>query len=275
VPAAGSDPGAAETYTHGHHESVLRSHRWRTVDNSAAYLRADLVPGRHVLDVGCGPATITLDIARRVAPGTVVGVDRAGEIVADARASAAAAGVDNLRIEEGDVYSLDFAAGSFDVVHAHQVLQHLADPVRALAEMRRLCAPDGVVGARDGDYAGMTWYPRVPALDRWMELYQTVTRTNGGEPDAGRRLLSWARAAGFSRIEPSASVWCFATPADRAWWGGLWADRTRASAFGEQVVADGLADHAELEQIARGWHDWAAADDAWFAVLHGEVRCTP
>ena len=61
------------TYTHGHHESVLRSHKWRTVDNSAAYLAPRLTNGISVLDLGCGPGTITADIGRRVAPGRVLG----------------------------------------------------------------------------------------------------------------------------------------------------------------------------------------------------------
>jgi Methyltransferase domain len=65
------------TYTHGHSEPVLRSHRWRTAENSCAYLlphlRADMTP----LDVGCGPGSITADLAGRVA--SVVGVDRSTE----------------------------------------------------------------------------------------------------------------------------------------------------------------------------------------------------
>ena len=60
----------AERYTHGHHESVLRSHTWRTVDNSAAYLAPLLRPGLTVLDVGAGPGTITVELAERVAPVT-------------------------------------------------------------------------------------------------------------------------------------------------------------------------------------------------------------
>ncbi len=64
------------TYTHGHHESVLRSHRWRTAANSAAYLLPYLRPGQDLLDIGCGPGTLTGDLARAVSPGRVVGIDR-------------------------------------------------------------------------------------------------------------------------------------------------------------------------------------------------------
>ena len=111
----------------------------------------------------------------------------------------------------GDVHALDFADGTFDVVHAHQVLQHVADPVQALREMRRVCRPGGVVAARDSDYAAMTWYPAVPELDEWLALYQRVARHNGGEPDAGRRLLAWARAAGFADVDrATAGTWCYA-----------------------------------------------------------------
>ena len=56
-------------YTHGHAESVLRSHRTRTAANSAAYLLPHLAPGQRLLDVGSGPGTITADLATLVAPG--------------------------------------------------------------------------------------------------------------------------------------------------------------------------------------------------------------
>src|SRR3954471_14716338 len=74
-----------DTYTHGHHESVLRSHTWRTAQNSGAYLLGHLRPGLNLLDVGCGPGTITVDLAARVAPGRVVGVDAAEPIIEQAR----------------------------------------------------------------------------------------------------------------------------------------------------------------------------------------------
>jgi SAM-dependent methyltransferase len=259
-------------YAHGHHESVLRSQRWRTAANSAAYLLDRVVAGRDVLDVGCGPGTITIDFARRVAPGRVVGVDRA-EVVDVARREAE--GVANVEFCVGDVYRLPIADATFDVVHAHQLLQHLCDPVAALVEMRRVCRPAGVVAVRDGDYAATVWYPADRVLDRWLELQRCVIGDSGGDPDAGRRLLGWARRAGFSEVVPSASVWCFATPQDRGWWAGMWAERVVGSAFAGQVVGRGLASRVDLEGIARAWRRWGSAGDGWFVMVHGEVLCTP
>jgi ubiquinone/menaquinone biosynthesis C-methylase UbiE len=261
----------ADRYTHGHHDSVLRSHRRRTAENSAAYLLDRLAPGQRLLDVGCGPGTITADLAVRVAPGDVVAVDNAPAALDACRATLAERGVTTVTVERADVYRLPYADGSFDVVHAHQVLQHLSDPVAALSELRRVCRPDGVVAVRDADYPAMAWYPEEPGLDRWMSVYLAVARSNGAEPAAGRRLLAWARAAGFDDIVPSASVWCHATPEDRAWWGGLWAERATASAFAGQAVTGGHAERGELEEIAAAWLRWAADDDGWFVVPHGEV----
>ena len=259
-----------DTYTHGHADAVLQSHRWRTVDNSAAYLAPHLRPGLDVLDVGCGPGTLTVDLARRVAPGRVVGLDVSAAPLAEARALAEAAQV-TAEFAVGDVYGLDVADGTVDVVHAHQVLQHLTDPVAALREMARVCRPGGLVAVRDVDYAATTWFPASPGLDRWLELYGQVARRNDAEPDAGRRLLSWAHAAGLTDVVATTGAWCFATPAEREWWGRSWAGRATGSAFAEQAVAYGLSSPAELADIADAWLAWAAADDGWLAMLHGEL----
>ncbi|MEP7024244.1 MAG: methyltransferase domain-containing protein [Actinomycetota bacterium] len=263
----------ADQYMHGHHDSVLRSHRWRTAANSAAYLLPDLTGTTRLLDVGCGPGTITLDLARRIPAGHVTGIDAADEALAGARAAASREPQANVRFERGDVCQLSFADDAFDVVHAHQVLQHLADPVAALAEMRRVCRPGGVVAVRDGDYGGMCWYPEDPELTEWRALYQRIARAVHGEPDAGRRILAWARAAGFTDIRPSASVWCYATPDERAWWGDLWADRVTQSSFGERAIAHHLATQADLDRLAGAWRRWASSADGWFLIPHGEVLC--
>jgi SAM-dependent methyltransferase len=266
-------PEAEARYLHGHHESVLRSHRWRTAENSAGYLLPLLAAGQQVLDVGCGPGTITVGLATRVGEGRVVGIDAAEEVLADASAEAARHGQRNVSFEVGDVYRLGFEDGAFDVVHAHQVLQHLADPVAALIEMRRVCRPGGIVAARDGDYGGMIWFPEDYELGEWLALYERVARAVNGEPDAGRRLLAWARAAGFTEVEPSASSWCYATPGERAWWGAIWAERLTQSNFGELAVSHGLATSEDLGRLAGAWERWAASEDGWFFVPHGEIVC--
>lgn len=258
-----------DTYTHGHHESVLRSHRWRTAENSAAYLLPHLRAGQDLLDVGCGPGNITLDLAARVAPGRVVGIDAALDVVETA--SEANDRPEQVSFAVGDVYALEHADASFDVVHAHQVLQHLTDPVAALREMRRVVRPGGVVAARDGDYAAFTWAPDAPDITRWNELYHQIARHNRAEPDAGRYLLGWAHAAGFTDVTATSSTWTFADPESRAWWGGLWADRVTQSAFATQAIEYGYSDRAELETIAAAFRRWADSPDGFFLVPHCEI----
>ncbi|HBJ72762.1 MAG TPA: hypothetical protein DDY88_03415 [Actinobacteria bacterium] len=266
-------PQRHDTYTHGHHSSVLRSHSARTAQNSAAYLLGRLSPGARVLDVGCGPGSITLDFARLVAPGKVIGIERSMTAVESAKSAALAANIDNVSFAVGDVYELDFEGASFDIVHAHQVLQHLSDPPAALSEMQRVCKPGGVVAVRDADYSAMSWYPQSPGLTRWLELYMQVARANGGEPDGGRHLLAWAHAAGLQAIEASASVWCYATADERAEWGQTWAIRVTESEFAKQAVAAGFADATELDALAQAWREWSVHPDGWFTIPHGELLC--
>lgn len=262
-----------DVYTHGHHESVLRSHGWRTAEDSAGYLLPKLRQGMAVLDVGCGPGTITIDLARVVAPGPVAGIDRSAEVI---QGAADTDGLpDNVTFAVGDVYTLDAEDGSFDVVHAHQVLQHLSEPVAALREMRRVCRAGGIVAVRDADYEAFTWAPEDERLSAWLRTYRSVAKDNGAEADAGRRLKRWAREAGFSETLATASVWCFSEELDRSWWGSLWADRVVASDFARQAVAGGHATSEELTEMADAFRLWADQPDAWFAVLHGEVLATP
>src|SRR5262249_6885084 len=155
-------------------------------------------------------------------PARVLGIDASADVIELARAEQADRHIRNVEFRTADVYALDIGDDSFDVVHAHQVLQHLSDPVAALREMRRVCTPGGVVAARDGDYPVWAWPPADAALDRWIEIYRTVARANDGEPDAGRFLLAWAHAAGFDDVQCTATAWCYATPDEREWWGELW-----------------------------------------------------
>jgi ubiquinone/menaquinone biosynthesis C-methylase UbiE len=258
-----------EVYSHGHHPSVTAAHATRTVASSAAYLEPFLEAGLDLLDLGCGPGSITAGFADLVAPGSVLGIDSSADVIA--QASDAHADVANVEFREGNVYDLDVPDESFDVVHAHQLLQHLADPVAALREMRRVVRPGGIVAAREADFGAMTWYPEVPELEEWRELYRELARGNRGEPDAGRRLPAWAAEAGFAEVEVSSSNWVYATVEDRHVHADSWAQRVLHSAFAEQTQERGLADRQTLDRLAEGWQRWARSDGGVFLMPSVEI----
>lgn len=261
--------GSDHEYTHGHAEAVLASHRWRTAENSAGYLLPHLAPTMHVLDVGSGPGTITCDLADRVAQ--VTAIEQTAEARDLTHAEAEKRGVHNVDVLVGDVHDLHLPDDSFDVVHAHQVVQHLSDPVKALREMRRVCRPGGLVALRDADYEAFTWHPGDPTLDRWLQLVRTVHRATSGDPDAGRRLLAWTHEAGFVEVTSTVTAWCFATPEDREYWGGMWERRILESAVTARILDADLADRAELAEISQAWRRWVEHPDGWLMVPHGEV----
>lgn len=253
-----------EVYTHSHQPIVLEAHAGRTAEEAASFLLTHLTPGMRLLDIGCGPGSITIGLARYVAPAATVGIDRSVDALTAARTAAADQRVGNVSFERADVYELPFEDASFDVVYGHQILQHLAEPTAALAEAHRVLKPGGYLAVRDADYGTMTHHPHDPALDRWLARYHEIARKNGGEPDAGRRLMEWVRASGFVHAHPTASSWLFATPDERAEWAELWAGRrlegTTDSFYGE--------DHSS---IVDAFERWARHPDGWFAFIHGEV----
>lgn len=249
-------PDDKAIYLHGHHSSVLRSHNNRTVENSAAYFLDELRAGCNLLDVGSGPGTITADLTTRLAPGRVTAVKATASALDLTRSEINHHGLTNVNFVVGDVHALDFPDNNFDIVHAHQVLQYVGDPVQALREMKRVCKPEGIVAAHDSDYTGFIWYPTLPELDEWIQWYQKVAWTNGGEPNAGRYLLSWAQQAGFTDITSTSSTWCLSTPNSRPWWGNMWADRILESKIADQLRREGIATQTNLERISQAWRDW-------------------
>lgn len=191
----------SQRYTHGHHESVLRSHRNRTAENSAAYLLPFLNEDIHLLDIGAGPGTITADFAEIVkhVTATEIGVEQ----LALSKRTLSDRGISNVSYAVENVEKLSFPDATFDVVHAHQVLQHVSDPVQALREMRRVMKPGGIVAVRDSDYAGFIWYPAAPMIDKWLRLYSTVARLNWGRTRCGSSVVVMGAGGWFY---PSPSV---------------------------------------------------------------------
>ncbi len=264
-------PMAQERYTHGYTPVVVNAHARRTAAEAAAFLLPHLDPGARVLDVGCGPGSITNGLAAAVPEGLVVGVDANPSVVVRAAAQAAREGTGNVHFIVSSAYRLPVPDGTFDAVYAHQVLQHLADPVAALVEAHRVLRRGGLLAVRDADYGTMTHHPHDGRLDRWLSIYTAVARANGGEPEAGRRLLGWVQAAGFVDTTATSSTWTYAEPDGRRHWSELWADRILIARFADRTAALGIAAHEELEAIGAAFRHWAAQPDGWFAFLHGEV----
>lgn len=242
----------------------------RSADTDAAYLLQYLRPGLRLLDVGCGAGSITVGLARAVAPGEVIGTDVEPAALLDAEARADAAGCANVLFEEASVYALPFPDASFDVVHAHQVFQHLARPVDAAHEVLRVLRPGGIFGSRDADYSTMAHWPPCPTLDRWISLYHAVTARNGAEPDARHRMLSWLSAAGFARVHVSTTTVEFAETAEVQAWADAWAVRATESSLATQALEYGFTTEDELEAIAAAWREWAHEPDAFFMYTNVE-----
>jgi ubiquinone/menaquinone biosynthesis C-methylase UbiE len=262
---------ARELYTHGHAAATLRQHGQRTAEEAAAFLLPRLKPGMTALDVGCGPGSITRGLAERLSPGEVVGLDLAASALAEAQRDASERGLRNLRYVQGSVYELPFADGSFDVVYAHQVLQHLREPGAALLEMLRVLRPGGIVAVREVDWGTAAHWPNEPWIDRFVQVHLQTWRRNGGEPFMGRKLRALFNAAPVTGIEVTATDWCYTTLAETRAWGESYAERLLTSPMGERAVEYGHATRAELEEMAAGFRRWAVHPDAFWTFTQGAV----
>ena len=240
-----------------------------TADREAAFFLPYLRPGMQVLDVGSGPGSITLGLAGVVAPGVVVGIDVVPAQVEQARALAGERGVTNVHFEVADLYRLPFPDGSFDAAFAHTVFMGLREPVRALAELKRVLRPGGVIGLRDPDEGADIMAPTTPLLGQWHALKLRVRQHNGGDPFAGRRHRGHLLAAGFARAEATASVRSA---------GSLEETRRRAVRLKAQLLglartglAEGWIDQPAVDAMMGAIDEWAERPDAFSAVTCGEA----
>jgi ubiquinone/menaquinone biosynthesis C-methylase UbiE len=267
LPAEEGPRGTREVYTHNYSEAFQRLHGQRTADHDAAFFLPYVRPGMRLLDCGCGPGSITLGLAARVAPAEVVALDLAQEQLDAAQALAAARGIANVRFQRGDIYALPFPAASFDGAFAHNVLEHLHDPLAALREIRRILRPGGVVGVRDDDWSAYLLEPQSPLVGQGIELILRVVEHNGGNFRRARHYGRLLREAGFEEIAAYATAGGSGTTEPVAHLAGAMVRQLRDPAFVAVVEAQGWADQATLSAMMAAIEAWATAPDAYLAFM--------
>ena len=219
----------------------------RTVESHGAFFIPHLAPGLSVLDCGCGPGSIARGIARRVAPGRVAGVDIGFSQLARARADAASERVGNISFAAADCYALPFGDGAFDRLFSHALMEHLAEPPRALAEFHRVLRAGGIAGVCAPDWDGFVIAPASRRMDEAVAAYKALQARNGGDVRVGGKIGAYLAQAGFASVAVSQR---FERPAP-------------------QVVAELLAASLDAEgdtRSAAAWREWGAAGGATFAI---------
>jgi len=261
----------SETYQLGHHPSVVARHARRTAETAAAFFLPFLKPGMRLLDVGCGPGSITSGFAQRVAPGETIGIDPSADVIATAKALARTTRARNLTFEVGSIYEPRFAAETFDAVFSHQMLQHLRHPLEALRQMRALLAPGGLLGVRVVDWGSTIFYPESEATRRFLALHFDWASRNGTEPNAGRHLRRWCQEAGFGETRVTASTESDADAHATRERGEMFAERVLRSSLADKALECGIATRSDLEGIAAAWRARGRDPDAFFCFSHIEM----
>jgi SAM-dependent methyltransferase len=235
-------------------ESMRRrrpNHAGRTAESHAAFLLPHLRPGMALLDMGCGPGTITVGLAAAVAPGVTTGIDLNPELV------------DGIDMISGDVMNLPFADASFDAIYACALLQHLPDPLGALREARRVARPGAVIGVVDADWDGELLYPINAVLRRSMDVARKLRE--GTSPFVGKQMRHLLTEAGFCRTEGYAWVTHHGTADDARGVGSFTASLFRYPATVERAVAERWATAEELDEMSLAWTAWGEHPGAFLA----------
>ena len=225
----------------------------RSARTHAAFLLGHLRESMKLLDCGCGPGSITCDLARLLPAGHVTGIDREATQVDRAREHAANQGITNVDFKVAPIYELPFPDGSFDVVFAHAVFEHLSTPERALAEVHRVLRPGGLAALRSPDWGGFIVAPETAEVQSALKRYIELQIANGGDVHAGRKLPALLRLGGFTSLCFSASYECYES----------------APLIAEYLAARLAAAKANSEAAAL--MEWSKHPDAVFAQAWCEI----
>lgn len=261
----------ASRYTMGYSEDFRQLLDRRSADTHAFYLLPHLAPGMNILDFGCGPGTISVGLADRIAPGTLHGIDMEESQIELARAAASDGGHDNMLFDVGNVYELPFEDNTFDAAHCHAVLMHIPDTQRALAEVKRVLKPGGILASREAIVASSYLEPQPEEITHAWGVFSGLVRGNGGHPDFGRELKMSLMEAGFEKIETSASFDSFNSPGDVAFLHGFIAEWFFSPTVIAALTGYGLATAEEIAHWRQLLDEWRDNPGASGAIAFGEA----
>lgn len=207
--------------------------------------RLGIDPGMTCLDVGCGGGDVTVDLARRVAPGgKAVGVDLDETTLEIARQEAEADSIGNIEFRALDIRTQECGSG-FDLVYARFLLTHLSDSDSTAATLVEHLRPGGVLAVEDIDFSGAYTWPESEAFHRYTELYCAVVQKRGGDPHIGKRLHHLLAEGGLENIEMNV-VQPMGTEGEVKLLNPI-----TMESIADTVVQEGLASPAEIEAIVR------------------------
>lgn len=262
---------ATHEYTMGYSPEFLQLLDRRNVESNAGYLLPLLEPGMRVLDFGCGPGTLTVGLASAVQPGEVHGIDMEASQIELARAAAAAGGHENMTLHVGNVYDLPFEDNFFDVAHCHAVLMHVPDTAAALAEVKRVLKPGGIIASREMIADASFIEPAGEHVPEAWATFMRLLAANGGHPGMGRELKRRLLEAGFTDIRASGSFDYFDTAEEVAFLHGFivsWFFLPEVVAAATQY---GLATHGQFEQWRLEIDQWREEPGAVGGLAFGEA----
>ncbi len=264
-------PSGTSTYAMGYSEEFTQILHRRNAETHAAHLLPHLKPGSRVLDLGCGPGTISVGLAKAIEPGELHGIDMEESQVMIARASATAGGHENATFHVGDVTALPFEGNSFDAAHCHAVLMHVPDTEGTLSEVMRVLEPGGIIASREMVTESSFIGPEDAVDTTSWGVFGSLISARGGHPNMGSNLKNAFVEAGFVNVQASASYDIFDSPEDVAFFHAFVNQWFLSDEVMGPAVQFGLATKEQFDQWRSDLDTWDGHPGAIAAIAFGEA----